>query len=142
LPNFGKFSHFVSVVKDLDKIFVRVVGGLGCGWAKLNVVFLCRQVCWQNTSFNFAKRWHFVFHFSVRLLSVVSSFRVSANVPALGEVANFRTDYFLIKIKFLAKCKREFTTVSLVVEVFLIDNVVHFVPCSLNLSQKYKIWYN
>jgi hypothetical protein len=36
-----------------------VVGGLGCGWAKLNVVFLCRQVRWQNTSFNFAKRWHF-----------------------------------------------------------------------------------
>jgi len=33
--------------------------GFGCGWAKLNVVFLCRQVHWQNTSFNFAKRWHF-----------------------------------------------------------------------------------
>jgi len=33
--------------------------GFGCGWAKLNVVFLCRQVRWQNTSFNFAKRWHF-----------------------------------------------------------------------------------
>jgi len=39
----------------------RVVGGLGCGWAKLNVVFLCRQVRWQNTSFNFAKRWHLFF---------------------------------------------------------------------------------
>ena len=33
--------------------------GFGCGWAKLNVVFLCRQVRWRNTSFNFAKRWHF-----------------------------------------------------------------------------------
>jgi len=33
--------------------------GFGCGWAKLNVVFLCRQVRWQNTSFNFAKGWHF-----------------------------------------------------------------------------------
>ncbi len=32
------------------------------------------------------------------------------DVPALGEVANFGTDYFLLKIKFLAKCKREFTT--------------------------------
>ena len=32
------------------------------------------------------------------------------NVPALGEVANFGTDYFLSKIKFLAKSKREFTT--------------------------------
>jgi hypothetical protein len=56
LPNFGKFSHFVSVVKALDEFFVRVVGGLGCGWAKLNVVFLCRLMRWQNTSFNFAKR--------------------------------------------------------------------------------------
>ena len=26
------------------------------------------------------KRWHFIFHFSVRLLSVVSSFRVRHNV--------------------------------------------------------------
>ena len=49
-----------------------VVGGLGSGWAKLNVVFLCRQVRWQNTSFNFAKRWQFLF--SVSLLSVVSVF--------------------------------------------------------------------
>jgi hypothetical protein len=37
------------------------VGGLGSSWAKLNVVFLCRQVRWQNTSFNFAKRWQFLF---------------------------------------------------------------------------------
>ncbi len=53
------------------------------GWAKLNVVFLCRQVQRQNTSFNFVKGWHFVYHFSVRLLSVVSSFRVSANLYIL-----------------------------------------------------------
>jgi len=44
--------------------------GFGCGWVKLNVVFLFRQVRWQNTSFNFAKRWYF----SVRLLSVVLVF--------------------------------------------------------------------
>jgi len=31
--------------------------GFWCGWAKLNVVFLCRQVRRQNTSFNFAKGW-------------------------------------------------------------------------------------
>jgi hypothetical protein len=37
-------------------------------------------------------------------------FKISANVPALGEVAKFGTDYLLLKIKFLAKCKREFTT--------------------------------
>jgi hypothetical protein len=36
--------------------------------------------------------------------------RILPIVPALGEVANFGTDYFLSKIKFLAKCKREFTT--------------------------------
>ena len=35
---------------------------------------------------------------------------VTDNVPALGEVANFGTDYFLLKIKFLAKREREFTT--------------------------------
>ena len=35
---------------------------------------------------------------------------LAVNVPALGEVANFGTDYFLSKIKFLAKYKREFTT--------------------------------
>ncbi|OAE90354.1 hypothetical protein FPG87_12315 [Flavobacterium psychrophilum] len=33
-----------------------------------------------------------------------------ANVPALGDVANFGIDYFLSKIKFLARNKRKFTT--------------------------------
>ena len=32
------------------------------------------------------------------------------DVPALGEVANFGTDYFLLKLIFLAKREREFTT--------------------------------
>jgi hypothetical protein len=36
--------------------------------------------------------------------------KIGANVLPLGEVANFVTDYFLLKIKFLAKRKREFTT--------------------------------
>jgi hypothetical protein len=36
--------------------------------------------------------------------------RIEFIVPALGEVANFGTDYFLSKIKFLARNKREFTT--------------------------------
>ena len=35
--------------------------------------------------------------------------KLTSNVPALGEVANFGTDYFLLKIKFLARNKREFT---------------------------------
>jgi hypothetical protein len=53
---------FRKNVKSCLQIFnIPLVGwwvGFGCGWAKLNVVFLCRQVRWQNTSFNFAKRWH------------------------------------------------------------------------------------
>jgi hypothetical protein len=35
---------------------------------------------------------------------------ITANVPPLGEVANFVTVYFPLKIKFLAERKREFTT--------------------------------
>ena len=41
---------------------------------------------------------------------VLRLFIIGGNVPAFGEVANFGTDYFLLKIKFLTKCKREFTT--------------------------------
>ena len=44
------------------------------------------------------------------LFSVLDSTKLVFNVPALGEVANFGTDYFLLNYKFLAKCKREFTT--------------------------------
>jgi hypothetical protein len=35
---------------------------------------------------------------------------IAGNVPALGEAANFGTDYFLSKIKFFARNKCEFTT--------------------------------
>ena len=35
---------------------------------------------------------------------------ITTNVPRLQEVANFGTNYFLLKIKILAKRKREFTT--------------------------------
>jgi hypothetical protein len=48
-------------------------------------------------------------YFQIRFTCVISA-QVSSNVPALGEVANFGTDYFLLKIMFLAKCKRVFTT--------------------------------
>jgi len=54
------------------RLFIGVVGGLGYGWAKLNVVFLCRQVRWKNTTFNFAKRWHF-HPLSARMLIVALS---------------------------------------------------------------------
>jgi hypothetical protein len=49
------------------------------------------------------------------------------DVPALGEVANFGTDYFLSKIKFLARNKRVFTTKFAILpnacyqQVFLFD---------------------
>ena len=58
------------------------LGKIKCAAKELARVSAC-------SSFNFAKGWHFVCHFSVRLLSVVSSFRVSANVLALGAVADF-----------------------------------------------------
>ena len=44
------------------------------------------------------------------ILGFLGFFAITGNVPALGEVANFGTAYFLLKIKFLAKCKREFIT--------------------------------
>jgi hypothetical protein len=47
--------------------------------------------------------------FSVIQISSFSE-NIAGNVPALGEVAKFGTDYFLSKIKFLAKRKRVFTT--------------------------------
>jgi hypothetical protein len=40
------------------------------------------------SSFNFAKRWHFVSRFTVRLLSVVSSVWVAAIVLQLGDMAD------------------------------------------------------
>ena len=46
----------------------------------------------------------------MQFLLCTMSVKLSPNVPALGEVAKFGTDYFLLKIKFLAKRKREFTT--------------------------------
>ena len=51
-----------------------------CGWAKLNVVFLSRLVCWQNTSFNFAKGRIFTCRLSVSWMSVVSSATLAPNV--------------------------------------------------------------
>jgi hypothetical protein len=51
LPNFGKFRNFVSVVKDLDKIFISVVCGLGCvgiilyPFAAKILLSFCRLFC-------------------------------------------------------------------------------------------------
>jgi len=59
------YSKALKISRQTCQQIVRVVGGLGCGWAKLNVVqkrWLCESAC---TSFNFAKRWHFRPPFSV-----------------------------------------------------------------------------
>ena len=47
--------------------------------------------------------------FTMIVLRFLSS-KITNNVPALHKVTTFGTDYFLLKIKFLAKCKRVFTT--------------------------------
>jgi len=44
------------------------------------------------------------------LIVVVSYVTLTANVPRLQEVANFGTNYFLLKIKILAKREHELTT--------------------------------
>jgi hypothetical protein len=61
------------MVKKVVKLLNILSGcwvGFGCGWIKLNVVQFGLASAVACTSFNFAKRWHF----SVRLLSVVSVF--------------------------------------------------------------------
>ena len=51
---------------------------------------LGRLVRLHCSSFNFAKRWHFVVRFVVSLMSVVSSVRVAANV-CVSAVVRFRS---------------------------------------------------
>lgn len=58
---FTKIALLVRVYVTLFYIIVASFIIVECGWGKLNVVFLGRQVCWQNTSFNFAKDWFWPF---------------------------------------------------------------------------------
>jgi len=51
----------------------------------LQFVSACALGC---SSFYFAKGWHFVCRFTIRLLSVVSSFRVAGNGLQIGDVAS------------------------------------------------------
>jgi len=51
---------------------------------------LGRLVCWHCSSFNFAKRWHFVVSFYVRLLSVLSSATLAGNEKGLLQVGNLK----------------------------------------------------
>jgi hypothetical protein len=95
LTDIGKCKdYFLKYVQTLLPNFQHsafwVVGGLWCGWAKLNVVFLCRLVRWQNTSLNFAKRGHFVCHFSVRFLLVVLVFKLATNINVNDFAIEFR----------------------------------------------------
>jgi hypothetical protein len=70
----------------------RVVGGL---WVRLGKIkcaakaLACVSAC---ISFNFAKRWHFVCRFIIRLFSVVSFYRVAANVWQLRDEAAFEQE--------------------------------------------------
>jgi hypothetical protein len=50
-----------------------------CVGAKANVLHCVGFERWDAALLILQKRWHFVFHFSVRLLSVVLSFRVRHN---------------------------------------------------------------
>jgi hypothetical protein len=70
--------------------------GGGWAWVRLGKIKCAAKALARVaacSSFNFAKGWHFVCHFSVRLLSVVSVFRVSANVLRLGEGGDFITHF-------------------------------------------------
>jgi len=60
-----------------------------CVGAKANVLHCVGIECWDAALLILQKRWHFVFHFSVRLSSVVSFFRVRHNGLQLQEVGDF-----------------------------------------------------
>jgi hypothetical protein len=74
--------------------------GFGCGWAKLNVVFLFRQVHWQNTSFNFAKRWHFRPLFLSVYICSVGRPTLAPNVWRLPEGRDFYHKTLFEKLMF------------------------------------------
>jgi hypothetical protein len=78
--------------------------GFGCGCAKLNVL----QKRWLAALLIFAKRWHFVVRFSVRLLSFVSSVTLAPNVPRPCAVADYGKLICPAKIKINAKRNAEF----------------------------------
>jgi hypothetical protein len=60
----------------------------GCVGAKANVLHWVGFERGDAALLILLKRWHFVFHFSVRFLSVVSSFRVAHNVLRVWLVAD------------------------------------------------------
>jgi hypothetical protein len=89
LTLFGKCNVNKFDCKKMFKIILGWWVGFGCGWAKLNVVFSGRQVRWQNTSFNFAKRWHFRPLFLSVCCRVVGRLTLACNGFGLGEGGDF-----------------------------------------------------
>jgi len=57
--------------------------------AKANVLHCVGFVREDAALLILLKRWHFFFHFSVRFLSVVLSFRVAHNVLGIAEGGDF-----------------------------------------------------
>ena len=82
------------------KVLVRL-GKIKCAAKALARV----QVC---SSFNFARRWHFVCRFNVCLMSVVSSVTLAPNVPRPCAVAEYGKLICPAKIKINAKRNAEF----------------------------------
>jgi len=72
-----------------------------CVGAKANVLHCVGFERWDAALLILQKRWHFVFHFSVRLLSVVSFFTLSDNVLQLGEVADYEALTFILALIFI-----------------------------------------
>ena len=61
---------------QFSTVYSQVVGGLWVRLDKIKCGVLGRQVRWQNTSFNFAKRWHF-------FVRCQHKFLMLAGLPAL-----------------------------------------------------------
>jgi hypothetical protein len=83
----AKRSEFLKIFVRL--LNVRVVGGLWVRLGKIKYAAKALASVSACSSLNFAKRWQIVLLFSVRLLSVVSFYRVAPNVLGLGVVADF-----------------------------------------------------
>ena len=67
-------------------------------------------VCGNAALLILLKRWHFVSHFSVHFLSVVSSFRVAHNVLQLQEVGDFEAQNCLPALNLIRSTKLHLTT--------------------------------
>ena len=75
----------------------------------------------------------------VALFYTLAILRFPTTFPRLASVANFGTDYFLLKIKFLAKREREFTTkFAIAPNVCVCPAYAGHTPKAFQIVQKYK----